>query len=103
MLFSPDLQFIYTLTDKQVTRVPVESCSQYTSCFECLSSRDPHCGWCVLHNICSRRDHCERADEPQRFTSQVDQCVELPVQLCVKVDATVAWPNKGKVLYNNID
>ncbi|CAM4619236.1 unnamed protein product [Leuciscus chuanchicus] len=51
MLFSPDLQFIYTLTDKQVTRVPVESCSQYTSCFECLSSRDPHCGWCVLHNM----------------------------------------------------
>uniref|UniRef100_A0A672KNS4 Plexin A1 n=1 Tax=Sinocyclocheilus grahami TaxID=75366 RepID=A0A672KNS4_SINGR len=80
MLFSPDLQFIYTLTDRQVTRVPVERCSQYSSCSECLSSRDPHCGWCVLHNICSRRDHCERADEPQRFTSRVDQCVELTVQ-----------------------
>uniref|UniRef100_A0A671R0E5 Plexin A1 n=1 Tax=Sinocyclocheilus anshuiensis TaxID=1608454 RepID=A0A671R0E5_9TELE len=50
-LFSPDLQFIYTLTDRQVTRVPVERCSQYSSCSECLSSRDPHCGWCVLHNI----------------------------------------------------
>uniref|UniRef100_A0A8C1KR64 Plexin A1 n=1 Tax=Cyprinus carpio TaxID=7962 RepID=A0A8C1KR64_CYPCA len=79
-LFSPDLQFIYTLTDRQVTRVPVERCSQYSSCSECLSSRDPHCGWCVLHNICSRRDRCERADEPQRFTSRVDQCVELTVQ-----------------------
>lgn len=80
MLFSPDLQFIYTLTDKQVTRVPVERCSQYSTCSECLSSRDPHCGWCVLHNICSRRDRCERADEPQRFASRVDQCVELTVQ-----------------------
>ncbi|XP_051752850.1 plexin-A1b isoform X2 [Ctenopharyngodon idella] len=80
MLFSPDLQFIYTLTDKKVTRVPVESCSQYTNCSECLSSKDPHCGWCVLHNICSRRDRCERADEPQRFASRVDQCVELTVQ-----------------------
>ncbi|XP_052415262.1 plexin-A1b [Carassius gibelio] len=79
-LFSPDLQFIYTLTDRQVTRVPVERCSQYSSCSECLSSRDPHCGWCVLHNICSRRDRCERADEPQRFTSREDQCVELTVQ-----------------------
>ncbi|XP_059353725.1 plexin-A1b [Carassius carassius] len=79
-LFSPDLQFIYTLTDRQVTRVPVERCSQYSSCSECLSSRDPHCGWCVLHNICSRRDRCERADELQRFTSRVDQCVELTVQ-----------------------
>ncbi|XP_026111791.1 plexin-A1-like [Carassius auratus] len=79
-LFSPDLQFIYTLTDRQVTRVPVERCSQYSSCSKCLSSRDPHCGWCVLSHICSRRDRCERADEPQRFTSRVDQCVELTVQ-----------------------
>uniref|UniRef100_A0A8C1R6Z9 Plexin A1 n=1 Tax=Cyprinus carpio TaxID=7962 RepID=A0A8C1R6Z9_CYPCA len=79
-LFSPDLQFIYTLTDRQVTRVPVERCSQYSSCSECLSSRDPHCGWCVLHNICSRRDRCERADEPQRFASRVETCVELTVQ-----------------------
>lgn len=80
MIFSPDLQFIYTLTDKQVTRVPVESCAQYSTCTDCLSSRDPHCGWCVLHNICSRRDRCERADEPQRFASRVDQCVDLTVQ-----------------------
>ncbi|KTG36313.1 hypothetical protein cypCar_00010532 [Cyprinus carpio] len=48
-LFSPDLQFIYTLTDRQIMS-------------------------------CSRRDRCERADEPQRFTSRVDQCVELTVQ-----------------------
>uniref|UniRef100_A0A671L341 Plexin-A1 n=1 Tax=Sinocyclocheilus anshuiensis TaxID=1608454 RepID=A0A671L341_9TELE len=55
-LFSPDLQFIYTLTDRQV------------------STRTSH----TSH--CSRRDRCERADEPQRFTSRVDQCVELTVQ-----------------------
>lgn len=35
----------------QVTRVPVESCVQYTSCELCLGSRDPHCGWCVLHSM----------------------------------------------------
>ncbi|KAK2517277.1 hypothetical protein Q9233_013305 [Columba guinea] len=33
-----------------LTRVPVESCSQYETCSECLGSGDPHCGWCVLHN-----------------------------------------------------
>ncbi|XP_054443268.1 plexin-A1 isoform X2 [Pteronotus mesoamericanus] len=63
-----------------VTRVPVESCVQYTSCELCLGSRDPHCGWCVLHSICSRRDACERADEPQRFASDLLQCVQLTVQ-----------------------
>ncbi|KAL7859459.1 hypothetical protein SRHO_G00146060, partial [Serrasalmus rhombeus] len=50
MLFSPDHQYIYTLTDKEVSRLPVESCEQYSSCNECLGSGDPHCGWCVLHN-----------------------------------------------------
>ncbi|KAG9277072.1 plexin-A1 [Astyanax mexicanus] len=80
LLFSPNQQFIYTLTEKQVKRVPVESCDQYKSCSECLGSRDPHCGWCVLLNVCSRKDRCERADEPQRFASRVDQCVELSVQ-----------------------
>ncbi|KAM4571445.1 plexin-A1-like isoform 2-T2 [Fundulus diaphanus] len=79
LLFSPDHQFLYALTDKQVTRVPVESCEQYTSCKDCLGSGDPHCGWCVLHNICARRDRCERAEEPQRFTTRVEQCVHLSV------------------------
>ncbi|XP_031650212.1 plexin-A1-like isoform X2 [Oncorhynchus kisutch] len=80
LLFSPDHQHIYALTDKQVSRVPVESCEQYSSCSGCLGSGDPHCGWCVLHNVCSRKDRCERADEPQRFASRVEQCVKLSVQ-----------------------
>ncbi|KAM4610656.1 plexin-A1-like [Polymixia lowei] len=80
LLFSPDHQYLYALTDKQVTHVPVESCEQYTSCGACLGSGDPHCGWCVLHNVCSRKDRCERAEEPQRFTTRVEQCVRLTVQ-----------------------
>lgn len=35
----------------QLSRVPVEACGQYTTCSECLGSGDPHCGWCVLHNM----------------------------------------------------
>ncbi|KAK1161494.1 plexin-A1-like isoform X1 [Acipenser oxyrinchus oxyrinchus] len=80
LVFSPDYQNIYTMTEKQVSRVPVESCEQYRSCGECLGSKDPHCGWCVLHNICSRKDKCERADEPQRFASDLHQCVQLSIQ-----------------------
>ncbi|CAL1608558.1 unnamed protein product [Knipowitschia caucasica] len=80
MLFSPDKQSLYTLTDKQVLRVPVESCDQYSSCSSCLGSRDPHCGWCVLHNRCTRTDRCARSSEPQRFATNQKQCVELSVQ-----------------------
>uniref|UniRef100_A0A4W6D7Y3 Plexin-A1 n=1 Tax=Lates calcarifer TaxID=8187 RepID=A0A4W6D7Y3_LATCA len=76
LLFSPD----HHVCIFQVTRVPVESCEQYASCGACLGSGDPHCGWCVLHNVCSRKDRCERAEEPQRFTTRVEQCVRLSVQ-----------------------
>ncbi|MBV94787.1 Plexin-A1, partial [Eschrichtius robustus] len=80
LVLSPDRQYLYAMTEKQVTRVPVESCVQYTSCELCLGSRDPHCGWCVLHSTCSRRDACERAAEPQRFAADLLQCVQLTVQ-----------------------
>ncbi|XP_035377118.1 plexin-A1 isoform X3 [Electrophorus electricus] len=80
MVFSPNHQNIYALTDKEVSMVAAEVCEQYTSCNECLGSGDPHCGWCVLHNICSRKVRCERAEEPQRFASRVEQCVTLTVQ-----------------------
>ncbi|XDV46259.1 hypothetical protein PO909_014182, partial [Leuciscus waleckii] len=62
-----------------VTRVPIESCEQYGTCGECLSSGDPHCGWCVLHNMCSQRDRCERANEPYRFAATLSQCVKATV------------------------
>ncbi|KAK9404552.1 plexin-A2 [Crotalus adamanteus] len=63
-----------------VSQIPVESCEQYTTCGECLSSGDPHCGWCVLHHICSRRDKCERANEPFRFAASINQCMTIIVQ-----------------------
>uniref|UniRef100_A0A8C3PT81 Plexin A4 n=1 Tax=Calidris pygmaea TaxID=425635 RepID=A0A8C3PT81_9CHAR len=63
----------------QLTRVPVESCSQYETCSECLGSGDPHCGWCVLHNTCTRKERCERSSEPRRFASEMKQCVRLTV------------------------
>ncbi|KAL7843768.1 hypothetical protein AOLI_G00252800 [Acnodon oligacanthus] len=60
-----------------VTQVPVEFCEQYSRCGECLSSGDPHCGWCVLHNKCMRRDRCERSDEPFRFADEIERCVKV--------------------------
>ncbi|KAF3696340.1 Plexin A3 Precursor [Channa argus] len=79
MVFSPDHQYIYLLSDRQVTRLPVESCEQYSSCSACLGSGDPHCGWCVLFNKCSRQEACDRWDEPQHFNTRLDQCVDVSV------------------------
>ncbi|DAA21037.1 TPA: plexin A2 [Bos taurus] len=79
MAFSIDQRYLYIMSERQITRVPVESCEQYTTCGECLSSGDPHCGWCALHNMCSRRDRCQRAWEPNRFAASISQCVRLEV------------------------
>ncbi|KAL4623785.1 plexin-A2-like [Arapaima gigas] len=79
MAFSLDGRFLYVMSERQVTQVPVEACEQYGTCGECLSSGDPHCGWCVLHNTCSRKDSCERADEPFRFAASLSQCVKVSV------------------------
>uniref|UniRef100_A0A4W6FM42 Plexin-A2 n=1 Tax=Lates calcarifer TaxID=8187 RepID=A0A4W6FM42_LATCA len=79
MAFSLDRNYLYVMSERQVTQVPIESCEQYGTCGECLSSGDPHCGWCVLHNICSQRTRCERADEPYRFAASLNQCVKATV------------------------
>uniref|UniRef100_A0A1A8KXB2 Plexin-A2 n=1 Tax=Nothobranchius kuhntae TaxID=321403 RepID=A0A1A8KXB2_NOTKU len=50
---------------------------RHATCAECLSSGDPHCGWCVLYNMCSRRDRCLRADESFRFATDIDCCVKV--------------------------
>ncbi|CAB1427975.1 unnamed protein product [Pleuronectes platessa] len=60
-----------------VAQVPVEACEQYSTCAECLSSGDPHCGWCVLYNMCSRKDRCQRAEETFRFATDIDRCVKV--------------------------
>ncbi|NWZ41163.1 PLXA2 protein, partial [Brachypodius atriceps] len=58
MAFSIDHKYLYVMAERQVSRVPVESCEQYTTCQECLSSGDPHCGWCSLHHIFGRLCPC---------------------------------------------
>ncbi|XP_043569984.1 plexin-A4 isoform X2 [Chiloscyllium plagiosum] len=79
MSLSVDRQYLYVMSEKQLTRVPVEACGQYQTCSECLGSGDPHCGWCVLHNTCTRKDKCKRSTELRRFASDIKQCVTLTV------------------------
>uniref|UniRef100_A0A8C4WXB4 Plexin A2 n=2 Tax=Eptatretus burgeri TaxID=7764 RepID=A0A8C4WXB4_EPTBU len=63
----------------QVSRVPVERCDQYSTCERCLGAGDPHCGWCVLHSKCCRRESCPQALRPRRFAYGAKQCVGLMV------------------------
>ncbi|XP_061423083.1 plexin-A2-like [Lethenteron reissneri] len=89
MAFAPDRRHLYVLSAKQVMRVPVETCHRYVDCGQCLGSGDPHCGWCSLHNMCSRRELCPRAEEPRRFAEFPAECVRLHVRpVSVSVSAS---------------
>ncbi|XP_071076389.1 plexin-A3 isoform X2 [Desmodus rotundus] len=80
LLFSPDHQHIYLLSEKQVSQLPVETCEQYVSCAACLGSGDPHCGWCVLLHRCCREGACPGASAPHGFAEELSKCVQVRVR-----------------------
>uniref|UniRef100_A0A8B9LM96 Plexin A3 n=1 Tax=Astyanax mexicanus TaxID=7994 RepID=A0A8B9LM96_ASTMX len=51
MVFSPDYQYIYLLSDKQI-------------------------GWC---GMCSRKEACQKWEVPQHFNTELKQCVDITV------------------------
>ncbi|XKL61681.1 hypothetical protein PGB90_001514 [Kerria lacca] len=61
MMFDTNMNYLYVMTENKVTRVKVQNCSKYESCKECLSAKDPYCGWCSLENKCSLRSSCQDA------------------------------------------
>jgi hypothetical protein len=34
----------------QVSKVKVQECNVYKTCWDCLGAKDPYCGWCSLEN-----------------------------------------------------
>ncbi|XP_066584060.1 plexin-A4 [Prorops nasuta] len=64
---NPDLLFdsrrvhLYVLTEKKVSKVKVQECSVYKTCWDCLGAKDPYCGWCSLENKCNLRSDCQDA------------------------------------------
>ncbi|XP_051964784.1 plexin-D1-like [Xyrauchen texanus] len=59
MTFDPsDKNYLYLMTTHHLLRVKVAACLQYSSCSECLSASDAHCGWCTLERRCSIEQDC---------------------------------------------
>uniref|UniRef100_A0A8C7CVV5 Semaphorin 4G n=1 Tax=Oncorhynchus kisutch TaxID=8019 RepID=A0A8C7CVV5_ONCKI len=51
---------VYVGSPSCVVQLPLSTCSRYTSCYDCVFSRDPYCGWdgqdCV--DITAQTDRC---------------------------------------------
>lgn len=51
---------VYVSSPSGVMQLPLSSCHRYTSCYDCIFARDPHCAWngtrCVA--VMAQADRC---------------------------------------------
>ncbi|KAM6320609.1 plexin-C1 [Aegotheles albertisi] len=57
-----DNNYIYLSSANKVRRIPVANCGRYVSEQECLSAKDPYCGWCSLNQRCTLKENCTRSN-----------------------------------------
>ena len=75
--WSQGSDFVYVATDADVVlSVPLENCSSYLTCSECVASPDPLCGWCSVEAKCSQIIHCQNSDVIDRYidNGQTGEC-----------------------------
>lgn len=85
LLLSLDEEYVYVMTQRQITKVPVEECGNYTTCEECVQGPngvgDPYCGWCTLQARCTRLDNAECPDSKnlvtRRWLGWQDECIDI--------------------------
>ena len=66
--WSPGSDFVYIATEAaEVVSVPLENCSSYLTCSECVASLDPLCGWCSVEAKCSRVSDCQNSNMNGRY------------------------------------
>ncbi|XP_051746982.1 plexin-C1-like [Ctenopharyngodon idella] len=62
MHFDPvDFKHIYIALRKQLRRVSVVQCANYSTVKDCRAALDPLCGWCVKTQRCSTQDECSES------------------------------------------
>ncbi|XP_050412849.2 plexin-B isoform X1 [Patella vulgata] len=80
MMFDVPHKNIYVMTETNVTRVMVERCNQYKLCNNCLSDRDPYCGWCSLEQRCTLKSVCPNSGDPTQsrwLHGSANQCIYI--------------------------
>ncbi|XP_024140535.1 plexin-B2 [Oryzias melastigma] len=78
LLFDSSREHLFITTREKISKVPVQACHLKTSCQDCVSMKDPYCGWCVLEGKCSQKKDCGRSTERNTWLWSPDQkCVEI--------------------------
>uniref|UniRef100_A0A673HAI0 Plexin-D1-like n=1 Tax=Sinocyclocheilus rhinocerous TaxID=307959 RepID=A0A673HAI0_9TELE len=79
MTFDPsDHNYLYLMTTHHLLRVQVSVCGLYSSCSECVSAGDAHCGWCTLERRCSVQKDCSSGTLGRSWISTGDGVQQCP-------------------------
>ncbi|XP_044856822.1 plexin-C1 [Mauremys mutica] len=79
-----DSDYIYLSFANEVRRIQVANCSKYGSCKECLSAKDPHCGWCYLSKRCTLKGNCSHSNNSRHWVNishEADKCLTIQIRL----------------------
>uniref|UniRef100_A0A8C4XX66 Plexin C1 n=1 Tax=Gopherus evgoodei TaxID=1825980 RepID=A0A8C4XX66_9SAUR len=79
-----DSDYIYLSFANEVRRIQVANCNKYGSCKECLSAKDPHCGWCYLSKRCTLKGNCSHSDNSRDWVNishEADKCHTIQIRL----------------------
>ena len=75
------------LFPKKVHRLPVEECSNFTDCSNCITNGGLLCGWCTVENKCSRRPQCANSNSSDglRWVQTTDKCLTVDIESAVSI------------------
>ncbi|KAM6995523.1 semaphorin-4A-like [Tautogolabrus adspersus] len=108
LVLSSEKGVLYLGTSEGVTAVPVARCSIYTTCSQCVLSRDPLCGWSRSSRVCTRveDDHEDMAQDLEHGNVAVEcqgqtktsRVREINVQLNEAVKLSCKKPSNPSAL-----
>ena len=79
----------------KVHRLPVEECSNFTDCSNCITYGGLLCGWCSVENKCSRRTQCANSNSSDglRWVQTTDRCLTVDIASAVSISGVeTAYP-----------
>ncbi|XP_032090155.1 semaphorin-7A-like, partial [Thamnophis elegans] len=78
MILDATTGYLYMSTEFEVTRLPLQDCSQYHgNCWNCILARDPYCGWDAAAKTCStvsQKNHTNRLIQSLDSSSTTQAC-----------------------------
>ena len=87
---------ILALTPRELLRIPVSDCERHESCLDCVSDRDPLCGWCSVENSCQRQSLCSNSNLTYRWIADdVTECLSVtaisPNSSNINIETSVSY------------